>query len=438
MIFVARILLTIGFALPLFSNLEAVAIPSQLGALCFLGMCAVVCLVMPRQTIGIVSPSGKVLMLASLMSLLVSVSTTFAYGLFFSILLFGAVVCAEIIRSRMPANVVFECYCYAMIVMVAIVAITYPDDFLATLKGTTVHGVGLLRFSPFNLHPNLAGFMFAGGGMALAFRAFHVERIIWKMFYFAFMIGAMAVVFSASARASLMACAVALLFYVPLFITKKPRLAIRLAPYVVVLGIIGLATSGLYYNAVSNYLVTIFDLDSDTRGLDSGGSGRIELWQQGIDLFLSQGSQILLGNGMRYASPEVIGFSTENSYITILIENGLIMGGSIIIIFIVSAVLQARLAFSSNSAFDAEDALFALMVYAFTQSIFNRYLLGVGNTLSLYLIFVFASPYKQHLLPFENHEDNETRHLTLFTTDHALEQEELRQLNDGLPPVRWN
>jgi len=434
MIIIAKILLTIGFALPLFSNMDSIAIVSQLAALCFLGLCSVVCLGMPKQTVNVFDVTGKVLLTAAGLSFLISLATGFSYGILFSILLFGAVTCAEIIRSRLPMQQVFESYCYATVIMVFIVALAYPDDFLASLKGTTIRGVGLVRFSPFDLHPNLAGFMFAAGGMSLVFRAFHVRGVIWKLFYLAFAAGAVCIVFSASARASLVACAVALAFYVPLFVLKNPARAMRFIPLVVVLGLIALGVIAVYHDAVANYFVTIFDLDSDTRGFDSGGSGRTELWEEGIKLLFSQGVLMLFGNGLRYASPDIIGFSTESSYITILLENGILAGGAIIVTFVVATYRQARIAATSRSAFDVEEAIFALMIYAFAQSVFNRYLLGVGNTLSLFLLFVFASPFKERIV--------QMRRPAARAVKKAKEPEptppEERVPDTSLPPIRWN
>ena len=141
-----------------------------------------------------------------------------------------------------------------------------------------------------------------------------------------------------------------------------------------------------YFDDLVNYIIKILELDSDTRGIDSGGTGRVELWKMGIN-HISSNSFInsILGEGLRASSADVIGFSTESSYITIIIEHGLILG-SLLIISIYFFVLVSF--FNLKRKNNIHLVFFVFLFYACIQSIFNRYLIAIGNPFSIFLIIL--------------------------------------------------
>jgi len=139
---------------------------------------------------------------------------------------------------------------------------------------------------------------------------------------------------------------------------------------------------------IANYLTVILDLDSNTRGFSSGATGRTDIWRNGIELVFSDPVLFFTGRGVRAAGPEVIGFPVESSYINLALENGVVLGSMIALTFVFTAWRALR---QSIQAGLVNPALFMsglMLLFILTQSIFNRYLIAVGNPLSLLTLFL--------------------------------------------------
>jgi hypothetical protein len=135
----------------------------------------------------------------------------------------------------------------------------------------------------------------------------------------------------------------------------------------------------------------MLELDSDTRGIGTGGSGRTELWARGLSVFFGDPAVFLFGGGFRSSSTDLIGFSTESSYITILLDGGLFMGMAVIVAFAYSPIKALGLTPSQNRHDSSLVLLAAFLTFCIVESIFNRYLLAIGNPTSLLSLMVVIS-----------------------------------------------
>lgn len=266
---------------------------------------------------------------------------------------------------------------------VVTIYLVYPGDIFASVTAGSADKWHL-RFVAFNLHPNLEGLLFGADAILIFYISIKFPHFAWPLRGLA--VAAVALIFGASARAGLLALALAagialLLNFRLLHPTVRKS----------IIGLIGLGIFAvlIFGEQIWAFLVTMLELDSKTRGLDSGGSGRFDVWQMGLDLIGSSFKLIMLGGGFRWSNEDNIGFYTENSYITILLDSGIVVGG-IIIYSMFNAVYKAgRNVYSTNLDKEAL-LLFVLILYGLLQSFFNRYLMAIGNPFSLVLIYLFT------------------------------------------------
>jgi exopolysaccharide production protein ExoQ len=137
---------------------------------------------------------------------------------------------------------------------------------------------------------------------------------------------------------------------------------------------------------IKEYLSLILDLDSPTRGVDSGATGRTDIWQAGIELVFSDAVRLFTGRGIRSALPEIIGFPVESSYINLALEHGLFFGSLIVLAFVVTAWRALQQGLQPGQHRYQLFMAGLMLVFILAQSIFNRYLIGVGNPYSLWIL----------------------------------------------------
>lgn len=299
--------------------------------------------------------------------------------MFGAMFLFVLIAAALLTRQEDEANmgVIFR---YVYLALLVTILVVQPGDFFTSVVGTTTRKVGLVRFEPLGMHPNLSGLVY-GGGALLFFQSFLAStNIRKKIFSLAVVAMCLSLVLAASARASLLA--LGLTGTVATFLlaargSSRVRIALAASAFLVV------GVGLLKADAIASYLTIILDLDSRTRGVSSGATGRTDIWQSGIELVFSDPILLFTGRGVRAAGPEVIGFPVESSYINLALENGVVLGLLIALTFVVTAW---RALSQSIQAGSVNPALFMsglMLLFVLTQSIFNRYLIAVGNPFSL-------------------------------------------------------
>ncbi len=307
---------------------------------------------------------------------------------YFTLIFALACAAVSLIAKTIPLRDTLLALAVAHGAMTITALVVYPADILTSLNPASAMRWSL-RIRPFNLHPNLVGFMFSGGTILQIYAASVSRSRLKKILYSAVGVVSIAVAVAASARAGLLAffasaVAVGLLYYKQLF-RANPR------AFLACIGGGVLAAMALAPAALS-YANIVFELDSQTRGLNSGGSGRIERWMISID-YWTRGN-VFIGSGLRTVGLESVGFaSTENSYLNIAIENGLLGLAASLLMIAAALVIFARKTEGKGDLIKGFSVW--IILYALIQSMFNRYLIAIGNNFSLTVLFVIASALAQ-------------------------------------------
>jgi exopolysaccharide production protein ExoQ len=275
-----------------------------------------------------------------------------------------------------------------MALVLAICSLLFERKLLMSALSVTITRNGLVRFMPFQNHPNLTGFFFGGGTVLLARRALLTTRRSERWLMSCGAIISTVFVIAASARASLIALGIAAVFALLIYVRFRTLLR---ATVWSVCTVLPLSIATPLGGRVAKYLGGILEFDSKTRGVGSGGTGRGDLWHQGILTLISDPRLLIFGGGLRSSDIDVIGFSTEDSYITILLDSGLFVGGAVIGVFFYCLIKSTRLALSSQPDRRSLVLLPSFMLFILFESIFNRYLLAIGNPMSLFILLLLVS-----------------------------------------------
>ncbi len=273
----------------------------------------------------------------------------------------------------------------AYIALIATVLAVQPAEYLMSAAGTVEFSVGLVRFAPLGMHPNLSGLVYGGGALLFFQHFLSAPRVHQKLFALALSGLCLSIVLAASARASLLALgltgaiAAALIFWRG---SPRARLALGLA------GLGLLVVAALKAGAIADHLRIVLDLDSPTRGTESGATGREDIWRAGIDLVFSDPLLFFTGRGVRAAGPEVIGFPVESSYINLALEHGVVLGGLMALTFLVTACRALARSFHAGVMNPALFVSGLMLLFILFQSVFNRYLIAVGNPFSLLVLLL--------------------------------------------------
>jgi exopolysaccharide production protein ExoQ len=249
---------------------------------------------------------------------------------------------------------------------------------------------GLFRYAPLNTHPVLMGLIFGMGSILMARRAILATTIYSRVAMIAGSLAAVIFIIAASSRGSLLSLSIAALAAILVDVRFAKGTSLKLlGACVAAAGVLAFSIG----DNVAAYLDTILQIHSSSRGLSSGFTGRDVLWAHAFSTFLSDPVLLFVGGGLRSSELATIGFLTENSYITILLDSGLFLGGALILVLLYTLVSARRLSRGAGAPGMSKPTLFLvpLLVFVLVQSFFDRYLVAVGNPASLLLLLVFIS-----------------------------------------------
>jgi len=326
---------------------------------------------------------GSAFMFAMVVAFLRGNALSTEFGAMFLLVLVSAGVLA---RQHWVARIdhVFRC---AYIALIASVLVVQPTEFLTSVVGTVERSVGLVRFEPLGMHPNLCGLVYGGGSLLFFQHFLTTPRLHQKLFALLLSALCLGMVLAASSRASLLALTLTGVVAVLLIAwrgSRRARSAVTLSTAMLV------AVGIFQASAIADYLTVILDLDSPTRGVDSGATGREVIWQEGVELVFSDPILFFTGRGIRAAGPEVIGFPVESSYINLALEHGVFFGLLITLTFLVTAWRTLGRSFESGVMNPALFVSGLMLVFILFQSVFNRYLIAVGNPYSLWILLLLV------------------------------------------------
>lgn len=195
-----------------------------------------------------------------------------------------------------------------------------------------------------------------------------------------------AVIYLTGARASAVAALVGLA------VTLAARRRITEANgYVVLLLCLsaGIVVSAYYGDAVIRGVSDFFAVRDPHRGLESGGSGRLETWRAVWHLFLSHP---ILGVGFRaHEAMLKINTSAHNGYLALLAEIG-VFGFGAALFLTLSGVWKIWRRNQDPSQTFSHSVLLGLACGYFVLAVFERYFINAGNPTSLLFLLSILGP----------------------------------------------
>jgi len=296
-------------------------------------------------------------------------SYVLAYTTFFLI----AYLSVMVIAQQATADELIKSILLSVLVIATIVIVFYSDMLLTALAPGALRRWEL-REAPFRMHPNLAGFVYGGFIVMTA----NAHSGGWgRLIKPAVILLCLAVMVAASARGGLLAVVLTLTVYVLREIIggRNSR------TYIVLIGVALSIFSLIFWEQILVYAIEMFDLNTKQRGLDSGGTGRFAIWQHGIEYISNRHWEIFIGSGMRSATS----FPTESSYINLGIESGVFLTTAILFCFLLLLLYSYRWQRSERGFYKFA---FYTLLFAMFQSVFNRYLIAIGNPFSLCILII--------------------------------------------------
>lgn len=217
------------------------------------------------------------------------------------------------------------------------------------------------------------------------------------------------VIYLTGARAS----AVAVLIGLAVTLVARRRIAQASGYTVLFLCIfVGGALAAYYGDAVLRGVSDFFAIQDRHRGLESGGSGRLETWKATWNLFLANP---ILGVGFRaHETVLKVNTSAHNGYLALLAEIGLI--GFVSVLFATVSGMRNILQRNQDpSQTFSYSVLLGLACGYFVLAIFERYFINTGNPTSLlFLLSILgpAYPYEQSVAEHSMDESDEVGYET--------------------------
>lgn len=268
---------------------------------------------------------------------------------------------------------------------VGIIVAGCPDQRLAAAAGAAYSVITALfliqinlsglyvwgRLSAGNLEPNFWGLI----GLSVAVGALGFGRLVFCLPVAA--IGCWTM-FDASSRSAIVgfAIAVCILLLRGARDLRGPRLYLALA------GVAGCAVLGAVY--LSSFMTTTLDLGNTVlklhdpyRGIDTGFTGRSELWNSTFDLWLKHP---LFGVGFR-KHEEILDFPSHNGYLAMLADTG-IFG---FLFYCGMLVLSLRASWRMQDPTQRRFVMVIIVSYA-VMSLFERRAINTGNPLGFLII----------------------------------------------------
>jgi len=335
-----------------------------------------------------ISPTASELLLyaVGIVSSAVALVRSVDYSIYYSMYFLTAIICISVIARTIPLPRLLDVAALSILLCVITTVLFDWKDLMICLS-ISIGKTGLHRFTPFGSHPLLVGYIFGSGSILLIRRAYLAGRTWERYAMIAGTLLAWTMVLAASARSAVAGLVVAALFaYVAEFRFFKGSSLGRAGMIAIIVG----AVAAVYFAASSTYLQNILEVNSDTRGIGSGVTGRTDLWEKGLMSLTSDPTLVAFGGGLRSSEYSVIGFLTENSYITILLDSGALLGSALILFLMLAPFSALRQSRASAETPNALVLLPSFFIFLLVQCFFVRYLVGLGNPTALYTLVLFT------------------------------------------------
>ena len=366
----------------MFSNLDRHAQQIQALGISLLCLAAALSVIHSFKLKNVVTGFDLIIFLMIILSFVASVLNQQQYVGIYTFIFLTTYLSIMLLCRVMSDEEIMFCVVLAILMTLAVVTITYLGVLWQTLQPGNPNRWSD-RFEPFDMHPDLTGYVYGGFIAVMLFSKLPTGR-----FNVPLKVGAIAVCAMVSLAASARAGLVALLGILAIHAVRSITLQGKNTKYVIFAAFVVAVLAFVFEDRIIGYLTEILELDSSSRGVESGGTGRLEIWQRGLSLIGDRTWELYIGSGLRSSEEAVLGFFTESSYISICIDSGII-AFTLFVGYLVWLVFTLHLQEGrSNDRFGR--MVFYCIVFAMLQSIFNRYLLAIGNPFSL-IVLIFTS-----------------------------------------------
>jgi len=384
---VIEALIVAGCFTAFWSNSDAVGSIARPLIFVFLILAAFLAILTSKVQRIATTPTELLLYAVGVLSAAVSVVLAENYSILYTTYFFAAIVVVSVLVRTVSLERLLDLGAQVTILCILACAIVERHDLLSALS-ITIGKHGMLRFSPLGNHPLLTGDIFGGGSILLIRRLYLSRNTLERCVMALGILCAWSFALAASARSSVVALGAAAAFA----IVVELRLTSVLFSKRTGLAVVAIAACILLYvGPAHKYLQEILAVNSAYRGVGSGATGRTDLWMRGLSTLFSDPSRLAFGAGLRSSEAESIGFSTESSYMSILLDCGLFFGSALIALFVYAPVSALKLSRSSTSGSNSFAFLPSFFVFLLIQCFFIRDLVGLGNPISLMTLFFITS-----------------------------------------------
>ena len=310
-------------------------------------------------------------------------------AVFLAMAFLTTVIAFSVVCRSTPLEALLDtCGRVAFLGIATILLVDHADAAAALASGLHGGREGITRFTPLGFHPDLTGYVFGACAWLMARRTLVASHVLERLAMAGGALASCVFVLAASSRSSLIALGVATgvaVFIEYGFLRLLSLKWVRIAGVMVV--IVGVA----FASKIGAFFTRMLELDSSLRGVSSGGTGRTELWARGIATFFDDPIVFLFGGGFRSSNADLIGFQTESSYISILLDSGAFLGAAVILAFWYAPFKALRIVPHEEWHSSRLILLASLMTYLIVESVFNRYLLAIGNPSSLMSLVILLA-----------------------------------------------
>jgi exopolysaccharide production protein ExoQ len=382
-------LILLGCALSFWANLPGIGTTLQpLFLVCFLA--AVVLAALQGRIVAVpLTVTELILYAAAVLSAVVAVCRSIEPCMLYSMVFLVTLVLISVLVRVVPLEEILNIGAVMMVLLLLSSVIFDRHNFMEALSFTILPRTGLFRYRPFENHPDLTGVIFGAGSILLARRAFVTRSVVERVIMFGATACAWLFLIAASARASVLALICATIIAV--IKEWRPTKAVVMTTFGAILVAIVAAVTAIGGSALA-YLEKMFEVNSRFRGLGSGASGRTESWSWSVQELVTHPLILFFGGSLRSSDDSIIGYDvTEDSYLTIFLDFGLFAGTAIILVYLYSPFRANALSNSSENEKRQLILVPAFFVFLLVESIFNRYLLAMGNPISLIAMVIVVS-----------------------------------------------
>ncbi len=304
-----------------------------------------------------------------------------AYSVLFTLTVFSA----KWVATKYDFHRLASLYLYACSFLILTLVIFDFDSILRALSATQTNK-GLYRLTPFGNHPNLAAHFVGTAAALLVARTLRIDAKPPYLTTIPLLLAFLTILLATSSRGSILALMVTCVILVILTRSAKEtssRPLVRQQTLVILSALLAVAVMLIWK---SDYILEILDINSTSRGINSGGTGRFKNWADFITIIQDQPVVLFLGHGFR-SWPEKMGFDSDNSYISLIYEIGLPLT-MLITFLLVRVLIDAIRKFDSRTM---SPEVIAVLSFVLIESIFARYLVSIGNPASFIVLVAFLA-----------------------------------------------